>query len=43
MKAGIKKWISYLLTAVLVVSTMIATGSIEKKQVQAAERFILLT
>lgn len=39
MKAGIKKWISYLLTAVLVVSTMIATGSIEKKQVQAAEKF----
>lgn len=39
MKAGIKKLISYLLTAVLAVSTVTAAGSIEKKQVQAAEKF----
>lgn len=39
MKAGIKKWISYLLTAVLVVSTVTAAGISQKKQVQAAEKF----
>ncbi|MBS7007535.1 ComEC/Rec2 family competence protein [Anaerostipes sp.] len=37
MKAGIKKWISCLLMAVLAVSA--AAGSITKRQVQAAEKF----
>ena len=39
MKAGMKKCISYLLTAVFVISAAVTAGGLQKKQVRAAEKF----
>lgn len=39
MKAGMKKCISYLLTAVFVISAVLSAGGLQKKQVRAAEKF----
>lgn len=39
MKAGMKKCISYLLTAVFVISAALSAGGLQKKQVRAAEKF----